>query len=208
MTVDEAKKILLSTPLKPPVREALNVLIPDLLDYYNLPGEQWYNVVGEAISFKDDYQISNLGRVRSFKCGKVTILKPHDFGGYLCVEFKKGDVEKNFKIHRLVAAALVPNPYGKPHVNHIDGNKHNNCAENLEWTTHSENVQHAYDTGLKRSGCDLSTAKLLPEQVREIRRDCIPFDRQLGFHSFAKKFNVSDNIIRLAYYGRTYKNVE
>lgn len=208
MTVNEAKEILLSTPLKPHVREALNVLVPDLISYYDLPGEQWRNVTGKAIDFKDDYQASNLGRMRSFKCGKVTILKPQSFGGYLCIELKKGDQEKNFKIHRLVAEAFIPNPEGKPFVNHINGIKTDNRAENLEWTTHSENVQHAYDTGLRVSGYNRDDAALLPEQVREIRRDCIPCSRKQGFTVFAKKFNVSANTVRLAYYGKTYKNVE
>lgn len=51
-------------------------------------------------------------------------------------------------IHRLVAAAFVPNPQRKPFVNHKNGNKLDNRAVNFEWTTHAENIQHAYDTGL------------------------------------------------------------
>lgn len=54
----------------------------------------------------------------------------------------------NFYIHREVAKAFVPNPDNKPSVNHIDGNKHNNCATNLEWATSSEQMQHAVKTGL------------------------------------------------------------
>lgn len=211
MNTDEAKKILLTTPLKPIVREALKVLLPDLMNYYDLPGEEWRNVTGDAIEFHNDYQVSNFGRIKSFKCGKVTILKPNSDGnGYLCIQFKKGNNEKQFKVHRLVAQAFIPNPDNKLEVNHRDksGDKRNNCVENLEWATRSENMQHAYDTGLCKKGCENWQAKLTAEQVREIRRDCVPFNRKCGFTEFAKKFNVSANVIRLAYYRETYKDVE
>ncbi len=75
MTVNEAKKILLSTPLKPHVREAINVLLPDLLSYYDLPGEEWRDVFTKKIVCDGKYQVSNFGRARSFKAGRVKILR-------------------------------------------------------------------------------------------------------------------------------------
>lgn len=56
-----------------------------------------------------------------------------------------------FKTHRLIALSFVPNPEGKATVNHIDGNKLNNCAANLEWLHNWENMDHALKTGLKHS---------------------------------------------------------
>lgn len=129
MEVNEAKEILLSTPLKPHVREALNVLMPDLLNYYNLPDEEWRDIV----NYEEFYQVSSCGRIRSFHRGRVQFLKPQvteDGYLYVCL-FKDGKI-KNFFIHVLVAQAFIPNPDNKPEVNHEDGNKSNNCVENLK----------------------------------------------------------------------------
>lgn len=52
-------------------------------------------------------------------------------------------------IHRLVAECFIPNPYRLPEVNHLDGDKANNNADNLEWCTTSDNHKHAYQMGLK-----------------------------------------------------------
>jgi hypothetical protein len=90
------------------------------------------------------YKVCSSGRVYSVKRSKW--LKPQNRGGgYMYVDLGK---ENPRRVHRLVAQAFIPNPDGKPHVNHIDGNKQNNKVENLEWCTRSENTIHAYRTGL------------------------------------------------------------
>ncbi len=67
---------------------------------------------------------------------------------YYTVSAKVDGRRKAVSVHRLVATYFVPNPEGKPYVNHIDGNKRNNKASNLEWVTQSENLKHAIRIGL------------------------------------------------------------
>lgn len=64
--------------------------------------------------------------------------------GYEHVFLRNNSIVSQQKIHRLVAMAFIPNPENKPFINHIDGNKVNNSIENLEWCTHSENMQHSF----------------------------------------------------------------
>lgn len=128
-------------------------------DIPSLNGEKWLPVEG----FEGEYEVSNLGRVKSLGRFKVTkkgmhypvkplLLKPRNYNGYLSVGFPKDGKYKMLRVNRLVAAAFVDNPDGKPFVNHIDGNKTNNHASNLEWVTAKENSQHAMRTGLRKAG--------------------------------------------------------
>ena len=93
----------------------------------------------------NDYQVSNFGRVRSYKNNELRIIKGWiQNTGYLTVALNN----KKYSVHRLVAEVFVHKPNGKNVVNHIDGNKLNNNVENLEWCTLTENIQHAYKIGL------------------------------------------------------------
>ena len=69
--------------------------------------------------------------------------------GYYHVDIHENGTATKIAVHRLIALHFIPNPDNKRTVNHIDGNKLNNCISNLEWATDSENLQHAYDNGLQ-----------------------------------------------------------
>jgi hypothetical protein len=64
---------------------------------------------------------------------------------YIRITLSRANKKQMCLIHRLVAIAFIPNPENKPDINHKDGNKKNNCIENLEWVTRSENTQHSFD---------------------------------------------------------------
>ena len=94
-------------------------------------------------SMFDGYAVTNDGKVYSKKTNKF--IKPSiGSKGYFQVCLTVDGKKRTVKVHRIVAETFIPNPEGKPQVNHIDGNKRNNCVENLEWCTNSENQIHSY----------------------------------------------------------------
>ncbi len=87
------------------------------------------------------YTVDETGRIRN-KWGRV--LKPQtDKYGYRYLVFRGDGVRRKYMIHRLVAQAFIPNPNNLPQVNHINGIKHDNRVQNLEWVTDSENQTHS-----------------------------------------------------------------
>lgn len=102
--------------------------------------EEWKSIPG----FEGIYQISSEGRVKN-AYGRM--LKPETTrNGYQRIRLFDG---KKYLLHRLVASTFIPNLENKEVVNHKNGVKTDNRVENLEWSTWSENVKHAYATGLK-----------------------------------------------------------
>lgn len=108
--------------------------------------EQWKPIVG----YEGLYEISNLGRVKSLNyrhTGKERILKPANNGdGYLAVNIYRNGQRKMLKVHRLVAAAFIPNPEGFEQVNHINEDKTNNCVSNLEFCDAKYNANYGTRT--------------------------------------------------------------
>lgn len=169
----------------------------------------WKTLIYQGQTFSK-FEVSTDGKLRNTKTKKVykTYIN-HQGYEQVCVSLGSTEQKKVFKIHKAVAETFIPNPNGNPEVNHIDGNKINNKASNLEWVTGSENVRHAYDNGLAnaKQGVDNPWAKLTKEDVIYIREHYIPFDAEFGARALGRKFGVNKNSIRDVANNKSYVNV-
>lgn len=162
--------------------------------------EHWKGMIYAGEDYSEWLEISNLGRVRNPKTGtirKQNLLKT----GYLFVSFSMGSrgKKKTIRVHKAIAETWIPNPEGKPIVNHIDGNKENNSLENLEWATYRENASHAIESGLvSQEAIDRSArtkSKLTEEEVIFIRKNYISGDKVFGSRALGRHFNISHKTI-------------
>ena len=106
----------------------------------NIIKEEWKPVDGF-----EDYEVSNLGNVKSLnyhRTGVEKVLKPGTYRGYLRVCLCRNGKHKWLYVHRLVASAFLPNPEGLPEVNHKDEDKTNNIVNNIEWCSRSYNTNY------------------------------------------------------------------
>ena len=139
------------------------------------------------------YLISNMGNVKNIK--ELKTLKTYKRRDYIRIDLYDKRIKKPIKrsVHRLVAEAFIPNPLKKPQVNHIDGDKDNNSINNLEWCTASENMKHAFKTGLNvpnpLKGEDRHNSKMTYEKVILLRE---MYDSgEFLLKELAEEFNIS-----------------
>lgn len=142
----------------------LNKFLIDRLDQY--PDEEYWtefryyksprkkNTPASLIA-PNDILISTKGRMVSLRESPHRFLHERGFIGYKVCSYGFDGNEGGVLIHRGLACSFIHRPFeleseafSKLHVNHKDGVRDNNCFSNLEWTTHRDNIQHAFDTGL------------------------------------------------------------
>ena len=158
--------------------------------------------------FEGRYSISISGKIKNDITGYI--LNPCSLkSGYNSVKFR---VDKNkykdFYIHRLIAIHFIPNPENKKEVNHINGNRHDNRIENLEWVTKSENALHAYRIGLNYSnpkkGEDWYAANVTNEIVLDIRK---MYSEGYRNKDICEKYNLLKSQVSSIAKRRTWKHI-
>ena len=178
--------------------------------------EEWKDIKG----YEGLYQVSNMGRVKSLgrivirKNGKKLSIKERilnpwiSCGGYLQVELHNGSGKRNTpKVHRLVCEAFHENPENKPCVNHIDENKANNEASNLEWCTYEENNTHGSRLARIAKSLSKPVGQYTPDgQLVKIWQSALEVQRRLGVDPSAIR-KVARGEQKTAY-GYVWKDIE
>jgi len=120
------------------------------MEFRSVVGFEGYEISDSGIIRSVDRHIVLSNGTKRFLTGKLLIQKINN-EGYLTICLYNDESKKYFYVHRLVAGAFIANPFNLPEINHVNGNKQDNRAINLQWVSHSQNVQHAYDTGLNKN---------------------------------------------------------
>jgi len=184
--------------------------------------EEWKDIA----EVKNIYQSSNLGRIKSldrtmtskrgvkrFYKGKI-LVQIIDNKGYLVVGLSINTKHQSKLVSRLVAKAHILNPDNLPEVNHCgllsngkEGNKLDNRAISLKWTTSSQNSQHSIDNGLQavKKGEEHVFAKLTEAQVIEIRN--IFATTIISYTKLGQQYGVSAATIRDAILKKTWRHI-
>ena len=163
--------------------------------------EEWKQVPGY-----DDYEVSNLGRVISYKYGRSKLLQIGPFdNGYCTVTLSKNGIEKARRVSELVLTTFIgPCPKGKE-TSHLNGNSKDDRLKNLAWETHLENMNRGIKYNTNQQGEKNGNAKLTEEDILKIK-NLIKQGYIQGY--IAGMFNVSDSRISKIKHERTWVNIK
>lgn len=162
--------------------------------------------LGRIPGYEKSYVITSTGVVFSMHRNWKWMSTRKSNSGYEMVKLYGGEKPKLCTVHRLVALTFLANPLNKPFVNHKDGDKFNNDVDNLEWATVSENLQHAYMTGLmSHKGSKNSMAKLKESDINPIRRRIKAGDL---FKHIAMDYSVHYSVISGIAYDKIWEHVQ
>jgi hypothetical protein len=156
--------------------------------------------IWKTITNFENYEVSNLGKIRRKYLKGYKFRKPVNQRGYSTITFSIGYNFKKFQIHRLVAIEFLENLENKSCVNHINGIKDDNRVENLEWVTHSENEKHSFRVlGKKSNG--IIKRKIPIDKINDIKNMS---KGGISQRAIAKLFNVSQSAIYKVVNNKTY----
>jgi len=167
--------------------------------------EEWKPV----LEYEEIYCVSSSGRIKRIAPGRGTypglILKPDArSNGYISVELWRDGKNKRISIHRLVAAAFIPNSENFPVVNHLNGIRDDNRVENLEWTTRSENNFHAARRSGAYRGEKNGRSIVTREIVKSVRKMVSDGAKQVDV---ARHFNISRYHVNLIVHKKIWKHI-
>lgn len=145
--------------------------------------------------FTDIHAVTRDGKIWSSYYNKFIATEISD-SGYVRVLIRTKSIKKNYKVHRLVATAYIPNPKNLPEVNHKNGDKTDNRVENLEWCNRQENMDHSVANGLHKPKHKLTA--LNRRMIRAMKKD--------GIHTakIARALNISYDATRDYVRGKNY----
>lgn len=160
-----------------------------------IEGYEGYYEVGSDGSVWALERVINLPRGKARRKARQCKITVHPEHGYSVVSLSKEGIQKQFRLHILVAKAFIPNPEGKPTVNHRDGIKSHNWEDNLEWATNLEQTTHAREHRLLPIG-NRNAATKIRDGDKPVIRDRILAGELI--QDVARDYGVSRNTITKA----------
>ena len=171
--------------------------------------EEWRDIAG----WEGVYQVSDTGQCRRITGGSGTctgrIVKPKRAGWkgqYLAFDLWRDNKSSQVYAHRAVLVAFISDPPDEnSQANHRDGNKHNNCVSNLEWSTPLENQRHRYDVlGKTQNGEENGSNKYSNEQINRIRELYLAGYKQ---RRIAEMVGIDYRYINQIVHGKAWKHL-